>query len=150
MVRAGRFPVIGRGDQSRSMAYVDNLVQGVVRAELVATDAGKGWWIADARPYTVTEIVETVGRALADEGFSVTPNSTRVPAIVGRLAELADSLVQRSGRYNQQIHVLGEMDKNIACDISVARRELGYQPEIELYEGMRRSVRWCIGRGIEL
>ena len=44
LVRTGRFPVIGRGDQMRSMVYVDNLVEGVVRAELVATppDAGGG------------------------------------------------------------------------------------------------------------
>ena len=51
------------------MVYVDNLVQGVVAAELVPTPAGRGWWIADARPYTVTEIVETVGRALDGGGL---------------------------------------------------------------------------------
>lgn len=150
MVRTGRFPVFGRGDQMRSMVYVDNLVQGVVRAELVSTEAGLGWWIADARPYTVTEIVETVGRALVDEGFEVAPNRLRLPDLVARLAELADSTLQRSGRYQQQVHVLGEMNKNIACDISGARRELGYDPEVELYEGMRRSIRWCVEQGLEL
>jgi nucleoside-diphosphate-sugar epimerase len=31
--------------------------------------AGTRYWIADARPYEVTEIVETVGRALRAEGF---------------------------------------------------------------------------------
>ncbi len=150
MVRRGKFPIIGRGDQMRSMVYVDNLVQGLVRAELVPTPAGRGWWIADARPYAITEIVETVGRALTAEGFEVTPNRTRVPALVGRVAEFADGVIQRTGRYQQQIHVLGEMDKTIACDIEVARIELGYDPEIELYEGMRRSIRWCIERGLEL
>lgn len=150
MVRAGRFPVIGSGEQVRSMVHVDNLVQGVVRAELSATPPGKGWWIADARPYPVNEIVSTVGRALGDEGFDVKPNSVRLPAIVGRLAELADAAVQRTGRYVQQVHVLGEMDKNIACDIGVARAELGYEPEVELYEGMRRSIRWCVEQGLEL
>ena len=150
MVRTGRFPVFGRGDQMRSMVYVDNLVQGVVRAELVATPPGRGWWIADARPYSVTEIVETVGRALADAGFDVAPNRVRVPDVVGRLAELADSSLQRIGRYQQQVHVLGEMNKTIACDISVSRTELGYDPEVELAEGMRRSIRWCVEQGLEL
>ena len=150
MVRTGRFPVFGRGDQMRSMVYVDNLVQGVVRAELVATPPGRGWWVADARPYSVTEIVETVGRALADEGYEVTSNRFKVPDVVARFAELADSSLQRLGRYQQQVHVLGEMNKNIACDISATVAELGYQPEVELYEGMRRSIRWCVEQGLEL
>jgi nucleoside-diphosphate-sugar epimerase len=150
MVRTGRFPVFGRGDQARSMVYVDNLVQGVVRAELADVPAGRGWWIADARPYTVSEIVDTVGRALAAEGFDVAPNRFRVPDLVGRLAERADGLLQARGVYQQQVHVLGEMNKNIACDINAARVDLGYDPQVELYDGMRRSIRWCIEQGFEL
>ena len=150
LVRTGRFPVIGHGDQMRSMVYVDNLVEGVVRAELVATPPGRGWWIADARPYAVSEIVDTVGRALRAEGFDVVPNRTRLPELAARMAEIADAMVQRTGRYNQQVHVLGEMGKSIACDISVARAELGYEPTVELEQGMRRSIRWCIEQGLEL
>lgn len=150
MVRKGLFPVFGAGDQSRSMVYVDNLVQGVIRAELVVTRPGRGWWIADAEPYTVTEIVETVGRALTDEGYAVRANRARLPDVVGRLAERADAMIQGTGRYHQQIHVLGEMNKNIACSIDIARTELGYEPEVALYDGMRRSIRWCRSRGVEL
>lgn len=150
MVRKGLFPVFGGGLQSRSMVFVENLVDGVLRAELVATPAGRGWWIADARPYTVNEIVETVGRAMRDEGYDVTPNRVRLPDVVAQLAERTDGLIQRSGRYHQQIHVLGEMNKNIACSIDVARAELGYEPRVELYEGMRRSIRWCREQGLDL
>ena len=46
--------------------------------------------------------------------------------------------------------MLGEMDKTIACDISVARAELGYDPQVALEEGMRRSIRWCLDQGLEL
>ncbi|MDJ0767311.1 MAG: NAD(P)-dependent oxidoreductase [Ilumatobacter sp.] len=148
MVRGGNFPVIGAGDQARSMVYVDNLVQGVLRAELSPHAAGSAWWIADARPYQVIEIVETVGRALADEGFDVRPNRLRLPELAARAAESADRAIQRLGRYQQQLHVLGEMRHSIAVDISAARRELGYEPEIDLYQGMRRSVRWCVREGL--
>jgi nucleoside-diphosphate-sugar epimerase len=150
LVRTGKFPVIGDGDQMRSMVYVDNLVQGVLRAELVRTPAGRAWWIADARPYAVREIVETVGRALAAEGFEVKPNRVSLPAFAAALAERGDALLQRRGRYNQQLHVLGEMAKTIACDIDAARQELGYDPDVALEEGMRRSIRWCIEQGLEL
>lgn len=150
LVRSGRFPVVGDGRQRRSMAYTDNLVQGIVRAELTPTAPGRGWWIADARPYEVAEIVETVGRALTAEGYAVRPNRVRVPALVGRLAERADAVIQRTGRYVQAVHVLGEMDKTIACEIDAARAELGYEPTVELEEGMRRSIRWCRQQGLRL
>jgi nucleoside-diphosphate-sugar epimerase len=150
LVRTGRFPVLGDGGQRRSMSYIDNLVQGIVLAELVPTEPGLGWWIADARPYTVSEIVDTVGAALRDEGYDVRPNRFRLPDVAGSIAERIDRTLQGSGRYHQQFHVLGEMNKTIAVDVSAARRDLGYDPEIELHEGMRRSIRWCQAQGIEL
>ncbi|MEJ7561011.1 MAG: NAD(P)-dependent oxidoreductase [Ilumatobacteraceae bacterium] len=150
MIRKGRFPVIGSGRQRRSMVYVDNLVDGVLLAELVPTAPGRAWWIADERPYELSEIVDTVGRALRDEGFDVRPNRTRVPAVVGRVAELADAAIQRTGRYQQAVHVLGEMDKTIAVDITSATTELGYRPTVALYDGMRASIRWCRDQGILL
>ncbi len=150
LVRAGRFPVVGDGEQRRSMVYIDNLVDGVIAAELTPAATGKGYWVADSRAYTVNEIVTTVGRALTDEGFSVKPPSMRLPAIAGRLAELGDRIVQGLGRYQQQLHVLGEMNHTIACDISVTRRQLGYEPRVDLYEGMRRSIRWCVQQDLSL
>jgi nucleoside-diphosphate-sugar epimerase len=151
LVRTGRFPVLGDGGQRRSMVYIDNLVQGIVRAELTATEPGRGWWIADDHAYTVTEIVETVGRALTAEGFTdVKRNRLRLPQFAGDVAERIDRALQGSGRYNQQLHVLGEMNKTIAVDISAARTELGYDPQFELFDGMRRSIRWCLDQGIEL
>ena len=150
LVRTGRFPVLGDGGQRRSMVFIDNLVQGIVRAELTPTPAGRGWWIADDHAYTVTEIVETVGRALRDEGFDVKPNRLRLPQFAGTVAERIDRMLQGTGRYHQQMHVLGEMNKTIAVDISAARAALGYAPDVELYEGMRRSIRWCLAQGIEL
>jgi len=150
MVRAGKFPVIGAGQQRRSMGYIENLVDGILLAELVDGARGKGYWIADARPYTVAEIVETVGMALRDEGLNVKPPTTRLPGIAAKVAETADRALQAVGLYQQQLHVLGEMGHTIACDISVARTELGYDPQVELYDGMRASIRWCLEQGLEL
>ncbi len=150
MVRTGKFPVIGKGDQRRSMVYVDNLVDGVLCAELVPAARGKGYWIADERAYTVDEIVETVGRALTDEGLSGQPPTTRLPTLAARVAEVGDRLLQGVGLYQQQLHVLGEMGHTIAVDISRSTAEIGYVPQVALYEGMRRSIRWCLDQGLEL
>jgi len=150
LVRTGKFPVVGEGDQRRSMVFIDNLVDGIEAAELTPRARGRGYWIADAAPYTVTEIVDTVGRALADEGLDVEPPRTRVPAIAARIAETADRMLQAVGLYQQQLHVLGEMGHTIACSIDASTAEIGYTPRVELYQGMRRSIRWCLDQGIEL
>ena len=150
MVRTGKFPIIAGGKQRRSMVYVDNLVDGIIAAELTPQARGRGYWVADARPYEVTEIVATVGRALRDEGFTVKDGGMKLPGIAGWMAEKGDAVIQRVGGYQQQLHVLGEMGKTIACDISNTRAELGYDPQIDLYEGMRRSIRWCMEQGLEL
>ena len=150
MVRTGRFPVVGDGRQRRSMVYIDDLVEGVVRAELVECPPGCGWWIADSRPYEINEIVAAVAGALADAGLDVAPRQLRVPAFVARAAAAADALIQRRHRYVAAVHVLGELEATIACDISTAQRELGFQPSVGLREGMRRSIEWCLARGVEL
>lgn len=147
LVRRGLFPLVGDGRNRRSLVYTENLVQGLLRAELAEAAAGRVYWIADARPYTMTEIVHAVRDALESEGIGVAPQRVRVPALVSNLAERADLILQRTGRYSSELHVLGELGGTIACSTARAEAELGYRPEIELREGMRRSVRWCIERG---
>ncbi|MFP3901566.1 MAG: NAD-dependent epimerase/dehydratase family protein [Acidimicrobiia bacterium] len=150
-VRRGRFPLVGDGSQRRSMVYTDNLVQGLLRAEVADKAPGNLYWVADARPYELREILATVRRALRAEGLPTSgPEGMRLPRLAARAAERADALLQRRGRYVQALHVLGELNHTIACDISRARHELGYEPTVGLEEGMRASIRWCIEHGERL
>ena len=144
-------PIVGGGENLRSMAYVDNICQGLLLCERVEAAAGRTYWIADRRPYTSNEIVDTVERVLRDDfGFEVSGKRLRLPSFVSELAWLADKGLQSVTLYHQKIHVLSEMNKHIACRIDRAEKELGYDPKIELEEGMRRSVQWCLDRGIAL
>jgi nucleoside-diphosphate-sugar epimerase len=38
------------------------------------------------------------------------------------------------------------MNKTIACSIGKAQEELGYNPTVDLEEGMRRSIQWVLER----
>jgi nucleoside-diphosphate-sugar epimerase len=96
------------------------------------------------------EIVAITRRALADEGLAIGRSGPRLPGALASCAEHADGALQRWGLYVQELHVLGEMNKTIACDISRAETELGYAPSVELYEGMRRSIGWCLAQGVAL
>jgi nucleoside-diphosphate-sugar epimerase len=150
-VRRGRFPLVGPGSQRRSMVYTGNLVQGVLLAEVAEVAPGRAYWIADAEPYTLREVLETVRNAIEAEGLDVSHRRPFViPRVAGVVAEKLDALAQGSGRYVQALHVLGELKDTIACDISRARKDLGYEPAVALFEGMRASVRWCLARGDKL
>jgi nucleoside-diphosphate-sugar epimerase len=150
-IRRGRFPLVGDGTQRRSMAYTANLVQGLLKAEVADKAPGNAYWVADARPYELAEILATVRKALDAEGLPTSgPDTVRLPRAAARLAERLDVLAQGRGRYVQPLHVLGELNHTIACDISRARTELGYAPTVELLEGMRTSIRWCVEHGEQL
>lgn len=148
MIKNGRFPILGDGRQRRSMAYVDNICQGLLLAAHAAHANGQIYWIADERPYTILEIVDTVERVLEEEfGIRCSHKRMRLPSFVGAVAERGDALFQHLGRYQQKLHVLGEMNKTIACSIEKAKAELGYQPQFALREGMIASIRWCLANG---
>ena len=148
MVKNGTFPIVGAGRNRRSMGYIDNLTQGILLAAFHQQAAGEIFWLADETPYTMNEIVETVGKILCEDfGMTVKPNKLRLPGIVGEVATMVDATLQYAGIYQQKIHVLSEMNKTIACDVTKARKMLGYTPKIALREGMRLSIEWCLMNG---
>lgn len=149
-VRRGRFPLVGDGTNRRSMVFTGNLVHGVLRAEVAAAAPGQAYWIADPEPYAMTEVLATLRRAFEAEGLPVSGGRPRLPRAAGVVAERVDRLVQGTGRYVQAVHVLGELKDTIACDVTRAREEIGYDPPTTLFEGMRESIRWCRAHGAPL
>ncbi|CCM80201.1 NAD-dependent epimerase/dehydratase family protein [Rhizobium mesoamericanum] len=148
MVKDGRFPIVGSGRNRRSMGYTDNLAQGVLLAAAHEQAAGEIFWLADETPYSMNEIIDVVGKVLREDfGMTVKPNQLHLPAVVGDVARMVDVTLQHAGIYLQQIHVLSEMNKTIACDITKARNVLGYMPKIALRDGMRLSIDWCLKHG---
>jgi nucleoside-diphosphate-sugar epimerase len=99
----------------------------------------------------MTEIIDTVREVLRDDfRMAVRPSTIRAPAVIADMARLADWTLQKAGLYHQEIHVLSEMNLTIACSIERAQQELCYKPLVDLREGMRRSVAWCLENGIAL
>jgi nucleoside-diphosphate-sugar epimerase len=148
MVRDGKGPLVGGGHNRRSMAYIDNLCQGLLLAAAHERANGQIYWIADERPYPMTEIIDTVERLLEREfGIPCAHRRLRLPGLASEAAMVVDWTLQALGFYHPKIHVLSEMNKTIACDISKAKEELGYRPTVALEEGMRRSIAWALAQG---
>ncbi len=149
-MRRGRFPLVGDGTNRRSMVFTGNLVHGLLRAEVAERAPGRAWWIADPEPYAMTEVLATVREAFELEGLPVSGGTPRLPRLAGVVAERVDRAMQSVGRYHQAVHVLGELKDTIACDVTRAREEIGYDPRTTLLEGMRASIRWCREHGAAL
>ena len=151
MIRDGKAPIVGSGENRRSMAYTDDIAQACLLAATHPRAPGETFWIADARPYTMNEIISTIETVLErDFGIAVKHGRMKLPGFVGDVAMLVDGALQGAGLYHQKIHVLSEMNKTIACSITRAERELGYDPKVDLEEGMRRSIRWMLDNGTKL
>jgi len=138
MIKKGDPLVFGDGKNLRSMSYVDNIVQAMVLAANKKEASGQTYWIADEKPYSTLEIYNTIA-----DIFNVDLKPRFIPKFVCTGCLVTDILLQKGGLYIKEIHVAGEMDKDIACSIEKAKRELGYDPKIGLKEGMERSIAWC-------
>ena len=141
MIKNGKGPIVGDGNNMRSMAYVDNLAQGLILAAITEAANGETYWIADEQPYSMNQILNTIERLLKDDfGQNCKYGRLKLPSFASDVAWVIDKVIQSIGLYHQKFHVLSEMNKNIACSVDKAKVELGYKPTISLEEGMRRSL----------
>jgi len=145
LVKSGKVPM---GENKRSMSYVDNVCQALLKTAVHGNVNGKTYWITDEKPYTMSQIVDTVERLLEKEfSIPVAHKRLHVPSLVCEAARVSDAVLQKMGIYQQQIHVLSEVNKTIAASCAKAERDFGYKPLVGLEEGMRRSIRWCLDHG---
>jgi nucleoside-diphosphate-sugar epimerase len=146
MIKKGNPIIFGDGMNLRSMSYIDNVVDALILAEEKAVSSGQTYWVADSGPYATIEIYRAIARLLGVKDL----RPRFLPSYASTLCRTTDTLLQGCGLYVKEIHVAGEMDRDIACSIDKARQELGYEPKVGLEEGMRRSIEWCAAAGIEI
>jgi UDP-N-acetylglucosamine/UDP-N-acetyl-alpha-D-glucosaminouronate 4-epimerase len=102
--------VFGDGEQSRDFTYVENVVDATIRAAAAAGANGRIFNVAAGSPGSVNLLADSIGR------------------ILGRPVEkeLRDP---RPGEI-----------RNSWADISLAKQVLGYEPTINLEEGLCRTI----------
>ena len=114
-LRTGSRPIVhGDGKQSRSFAYVDDVVEANLAAAAAPADAcsGRAYNIAGSSSSTLLELLAALGGIL---GVEVDPQYT----------------APRAGdvRYS-------------SADLTNAARDLAWRPTVSLTEGLRRTVDW--------
>jgi nucleoside-diphosphate-sugar epimerase len=142
MVRRETPLVFGDGHNLRSMVYIDNAISALLLAEGHPAATGRTYYIGDQRPYTTLEILETIASVLR-----VRFRPIRIPVIAAKACGTAARALGRVDVYSTELHVVGESYKTIACGISKAKEELGYEPKVSLRLGMQTTIEWCLRQG---
>jgi UDP-glucose 4-epimerase len=102
--------IFGDGEQSRDFTYVSNVTDATVRAAEAGGASGRIFNIAAGSPASVNTVAEAIGRILGK------PVERRFEP--PRPGDIRDSW----------------------ADVSAARETLGYEPSVELEEGLRRTI----------
>jgi nucleoside-diphosphate-sugar epimerase len=111
------FLALEKGDNGRKYFLSDGEVyQSTTFSDLIHEELGRPWWIRITAPVWVLRIVTFFGE------------------YVGRMTGKVTAL------NNDKYNILKQ--RNWRCDIQPAIDELGYQPKIQLEEGVRRSIKW--------
>jgi nucleoside-diphosphate-sugar epimerase len=143
-VAGGSFPMFGGGQTFYHPLYVDSLVDAFMSAQEPGRGDGKAYLIADADYVTIEDLVRGVGRALG-----VDVKIRHLPLLPLIIAGHVCEKVCKPLRITPPIFPrrVDWFRQNRAFDISAARRDLGYDPKIDLDEGLRRTAEWYKAEG---
>lgn len=134
-----RFLVIGKGDNKRSMVYVENVVDAAIAVAYREEADGKVFIVTDGTDYSMLDLYQTISRSLG-----IRPLPLRVPISIPRLAGRAFDLATRvSGidlPYNSQ--VLNRLTASLTFSAKRIEEDVGFRPRYNLCEGMKETVRW--------
>ncbi|MFH1786596.1 MAG: NAD-dependent epimerase/dehydratase family protein, partial [archaeon] len=142
-IKDGTYRVIGSGKNKMCFVYVDDIVSGAILAEKKGK-GGEKYILSDNRSYSQTEAAQTVADAMG-----VKLPKMRIPVAVAYSAGIGFEIVSKIFGFEPPLSRsrLSNILMNLEYDISKAKNELGYNPKVDLKEGIGRTVKWYRGQG---
>lgn len=123
-----------------SGVYVDDLVDATLTAAMSSATVGRGYFIDDGQPYTWEHFQRTVG---AQAGRKV--REIDIPeVVVGPVALIGEWLTAVDRRPRVLNRQKAKMGAQAAwtCRSDAARTDFGFEPKVDLAEGVGRAFDW--------
>ncbi|MEA2391700.1 MAG: hypothetical protein QOK31_1809 [Solirubrobacteraceae bacterium] len=144
LIRARQFLLPAMGQGLLSPVYVDNLLDGVVRAAGLNEAAGQVFVLTDGAGVSTREFFGHYYRMLGKGRPPVMPT-----AIASMLAAAAGAAARVRGQATEvSPDTMRYLARTGTYSIAKARKVLGYEPQVDLAEGMRRTETWLRARGL--
>jgi nucleoside-diphosphate-sugar epimerase len=140
-VSAGRAVIVGAGDNALPFVYVTDVVQGLLLALEREEAIGHAYNITNDQPLCQKAFLEAIAAELG-----ASPPRLHAPYRALYAAGYAAERVANVTRSRRQPIVTRLGVKLFGTDnrhsIERARRELGYEPQVSLRDGIRRAAAW--------
>jgi nucleoside-diphosphate-sugar epimerase len=135
----GRFLMFGDGEVTYHPLYIDNLVDAFMLAMCKPESNGQTYLIADENYHTLNNIVTTIGKVL-DKDIEI----VHLPFTPLWLAAVACEAAYAPTKKSPPLfrRRVDWFRQNRAFDVSKAKRELGYAPKVDLYNGLCNTADW--------
>lgn len=131
---------VGYKPQDITFVYVDDVVQAVFLA-CERGQTGRKYFLSDGEVYRSTTFSDLIRRELGNPWWIRITAPIWVLRVVTFFGDKIGHLTGKiSALNNDKYHILKQ--RNWRCDIEPARRELGYEPKVQLEEGVRRTIQW--------
>jgi nucleoside-diphosphate-sugar epimerase len=143
-LRARTLVLPGRGDGLLTLVYVDDLVDCLVRALTHPAAAGRAVTAWDGHPVTAREFFGRYARMLGRDGVPT------LPAPLLRAAAVGPELLARvrGGTPSVSRSAVTYVSRRAVFPNARARELLGWRPQVDLDEGMRRTEAWLRAEGL--
>ncbi|WFB37309.1 NAD-dependent epimerase/dehydratase family protein [Kiritimatiellota bacterium B12222] len=138
-VKKGKFPMIGDGKTLYHPLYIDNLVDALVLAMVPGKGTGEAYLIADENYVEIGELVNEAAKALGVE-VKIQHYPTLPVVIAGHLCEKICKPLKISPPIFPRRVDWYRMNR--AFSIEKARKDLGYEPKVNLADGMKQTALW--------
>ena len=131
---------VGYKRQDITFVYVDDVVQAVFLA-CEKGQTGRKYFLSDGQVYQSSTFSDLIREELGHPWWIRITAPIWVLRVVTFFGDLIGRMTGKiSALNNDKYHILRQ--RNWRCDIEPARRELGYEPRVQLAEGVRRTIRW--------
>lgn len=146
-VRSGKFLLPNHGKGLFTAIYVDDVVDGIIAAAITDGAAGRIVHLGGEAPITTAEYFGHFYRMLDKQG---PPKSYSTGTAIA-LAELGKLVFRLRGKHTELGRGVMEMlNKSRPVSNALAHELLGWWPQVDLAEGMRRTEEWLRAEGLLL